>query len=133
MLALVRGGANLIGISEDPTMWGVESLALKAAACRANVLLEGESGVGKAYIARRIHQASAMAGKGFFTLFCLPGGERLVEPLSMCEHLRQLERYYGTIHVRGIDLLDGLGQRELLGLLDERERQTEAADQSTAV
>jgi DNA-binding NtrC family response regulator len=118
----------LIGISRDPTMWGVESLALKAAACRANVLLEGESGVGKAFIARRIHQASAAAGKGFFTLFCLPGGERRIEPISLCEHLRQLQRYYGTIHVRGIDLLDGLGQRELLTLLDERDRQTDASD-----
>ena len=58
----------------DPRMSSVQRLILKAAACRANVLLVGESGTGKAFIARRIHQVSAMAGKGFSTLFCLPEG-----------------------------------------------------------
>jgi len=117
----------MIGISRDPSMSAVERLALKAAACRANVLLVGESGTGKAFIARRIHQASAAAGKGFATLFCLPEGGGRLEPGSLDRRLETLAAGCGTVHVRGIDLLGRLGQRELLGYLDQRERQIEAA------
>jgi DNA-binding NtrC family response regulator len=112
-------------LSEDPVMKAVESLALKAAACRANVLLEGESGVGKAFIARRIHQASSQAGRGFFSLFCLPGPDTRLEPCSLATQLGKLAGKHGTIHLRGVDLLSHLGQRELLAYLDDRDAETE--------
>ena len=117
-------------ISDDPTMWTVERLALKAATCRANVLLEGESGVGKAFIARRIHQASAMAQRGFFVLFCLPDSDVRPEPHSLAGQLRDLQNGYGTVYLRGIDLLGKLGQRELLACLDGREREIETCRRS---
>jgi DNA-binding NtrC family response regulator len=115
----------MIGLSRDPNMWAVERLAVKAADCRANVLLVGESGVGKAFIARRIHRTSSMAHRGFFTLFCLPESDARAQPSCLSKDLRSLAVGYGTIHLRGIDLLGNLGQRELLAYLDERERQIE--------
>ena len=115
----------MISISRDAKMWAVEQLALKAAACRANVLLQGESGVGKAFIARRIHQASAAAGRGFFTLFCLPGNDSMPGSVSPGRNLAEICYRYGTVHLRGIDLLDRVGQRDLLAYLDLRDRQTE--------
>ena len=123
---MAKSGAVMIGISEDPTMWVVERLALKAAACRANILLEGESGVGKAFIARQIHQASSVIRKGFFTLFCLPGSDSRADAYSLADDLKNRHDKYGTIYLRGVDLLSGINQRELLGYLDEREREFEA-------
>jgi DNA-binding NtrC family response regulator len=112
----------MINTSRDSKMWAVERLVLKAAACRANVLLQGESGVGKAFIARRIHRASSDAGRGFFSLFCLPGTDLVPGTLSPGRDLADICRRYGTVHLRGIDLLDAVGQRDLLALLDSRER-----------
>jgi DNA-binding NtrC family response regulator len=114
-------------MSRDPKMWAVERLVLKAAACRANVLLVGESGTGKAFIARRIHQASAMAGRGFSTLFCLPEGGGHPEPGWLTRRLEALAAGRGTVHLRGIDSLGHLSQRELLACLDARERQVKEA------
>jgi DNA-binding NtrC family response regulator len=108
-------------ISDDPAMRAVEHLALKAAACRANVLLEGESGVGKAFIARRIHQASSQAGRGFFSLFCLPGPDGWLGSSPLAEQLDGLVRDHGTVYLRGVDLVGKLGQQELLAYLDQRD------------
>jgi two-component system NtrC family response regulator len=127
---MIGMGRELMGrepMSRDPKMWVVERLVLKAAACRANVLLVGESGTGKAFIARRIHQASAMAGRGFSTLFCLPEGGVHAEPGWLSRRLEALAAGCGTVHLRGIDLLGHLSQRELLAWLDRREREVEAA------
>jgi|GEM_PF-2002247 len=112
-------------ISDDPSMKAVEHLALKAAACRANVLLEGESGVGKAFIARRIHQASARSHQGFLSLFCLPAAETGPERLSLAGQMRALSGESGTVYVRGVDVLSSIGQRGLLAYLDQRDRDIE--------
>lgn len=110
-------------LSKDPTMGMVRVLAEKAARCSANVLLEGESGVGKTYLARRIHEASVAASRGFRSIFCETEvksggeGERLVD----C--LREEASRWGTIYVKGVDLLGKLSQQILLNYLDERQRQ----------
>ncbi|HVP56770.1 MAG TPA: sigma 54-interacting transcriptional regulator [bacterium] len=114
-------------ISDDPSMKAVECLALTAAACRANVLLEGESGVGKAFIARRIHLASPWARRGFRSLFCVPEGEAGPDVLQLAGELRTLTSKYGTIYVRGVDVLNDIGQRKLLAYLDERDREIQTS------
>jgi DNA-binding NtrC family response regulator len=111
----------MISISEDPMMRSAVRLTLKAALCLANVLLTGESGVGKAHIARKIYEASSMAARGFRTLFCVPDGSDATELELLFDRLRTLEHACGTVYVRGIDVLGALGQRRLLGYLDERE------------
>jgi DNA-binding NtrC family response regulator len=115
-----------VRISDDPAMKAVEALALKAAACRANVLLEGESGVGKAFIARRIHLASVQSRQGFLSLFCPPSTEVRHEMFSLPDQLRLLSGRYGTVYLRGVDMLNDVGQRGLLAYLDERDRDIEA-------
>jgi DNA-binding NtrC family response regulator len=116
----------MMQISDDPTMRVVGALAVKAARCRANILLVGESGVGKAFIARWIHKASPVGDGDLLTLFCLPDSDPRRELCPLPEQLRRHERRRATIFLRGVDLLSGLGQRSLLSYLDERERQLEA-------
>jgi DNA-binding NtrC family response regulator len=115
----------VVSISEDRMMKPVVRLVLKAAVCRANVLLVGESGVGKAFIARRMHERSSLADGSFCTVFCLPdddGGGPVGNPgRDLVEKLEALEPETGTVYVRGVDLLGPLGQRRLLNYLDARE------------
>jgi DNA-binding NtrC family response regulator len=108
-------------ISDDPRMRPVVRLVLKAAMCEANVLLIGESGVGKTYIARQIHEASSSPG-AFHTLFCSPDIGPRAGARGLADRLESLERERATIYVRGIDMLGKLGQRRLLHYLDARER-----------
>jgi Nif-specific regulatory protein len=99
----------------------VVRLILKAAVCRANVLLVGECGVGKAFLARRMHEDSPFASGSFRTLFCMPDDEGVGDLVDKLEHL---ESECGTVYVRGVDLLGPLGQRKFLAYLDERESRT---------
>jgi DNA-binding NtrC family response regulator len=108
----------VVSISEDPAMKPVVRLVLQAAACRANVLLIGESGVGKAFLARRIHESSPFASGGFHTLFCMQDDDGVRE---LIEKVEALETECGTVYVRGIDLLGSVGQMRLLAYLDARE------------
>lgn len=112
---------KLVAISEDSLMKPVVRLILKAAVCRANVLVVGESGVGKAFLARKMHERSPFAAGGFHTLFCMPDGETSGD---LVRKLEAQEPECGTTYVRGIDLLGPLGQRRLLSYLDGREART---------
>lgn len=99
----------------------VVRLILQAAACRANVLLVGESGVGKAFLARRMHDSSPFASGSFHTLFCMPDDEGAGD---LVRRLEALESECGTVYVRGIDLLGSVGQMRFLAYLDGREGRT---------
>jgi DNA-binding NtrC family response regulator len=99
----------------------VVRLVLKAAVYRANVLLVGESGVGKAFLARRMHESSPFASGRFRTLFCMPDDD---DDRTLVDKLQALESESGTVYVRGVDLLGPLGQRRLLAYLDVREART---------
>src|SRR5207248_3658930 len=57
-------------IVRDERMRGVYRLAEKAAARDINVLILGETGVGKEILAETIHRASKRAGKPFLCLNC---------------------------------------------------------------
>lgn len=112
----------MVRISDDPRMRPVVRLVLKAAMCQANVLLTGESGVGKTYIARQIHEASSSSAGMFHTLFCSPDVGPRRGARGLIDTLESLERERGTVYVSGIDMLGRLGQRQLLHYLDARER-----------
>lgn len=107
-----------MSISEDPTMKPVVRLVFQAAACRANVLLVGESGVGKAFLARRMHESSPFTSGTFQVLFCMPGDEGVEDLVGKLE---ALESENCSVYVRGIELLGSVGQRKLLAYLDGRE------------
>ncbi len=107
--------------SRDRRMRAVQNLVGKAARCRANVLVEGECGVGKMYFARRIHEASEAASLGFASIFCRPETRPGGEGKRVVAFLEAREGDRGTVYVRGVDLLDALSQRVLLAYLDARE------------
>jgi DNA-binding NtrC family response regulator len=109
-------------ISDDPKMRPVVRLVIKAAVCRANVLLVGESGVGKTYIAREIHQGAGSSPGQFVTLFGMPDEDGRPGGDGLVGRLKALEPEGGTVYVRDIDVLGPRGQRELLTYLDARER-----------
>ncbi len=76
-----------------------------------NVVVEGESGVGKLYFARLIHQGRNRGGE--FTVFDCERGEKeraaIVEQLASPEFLERLRgsTKRDTVFVRRIDLLEG--------------------------
>ncbi len=128
MPALVRGGTEIVvSISEDPAMKPVVRLILQAAACRANVLLVGESGVGKAFLAERMHESSPFSAGAFHSLFCTPDDQGVGD---LIRKLEGLESECGTAYMKGIDLLGPVGQRRLLAYLDGRESRTRNANGS---
>ncbi len=110
-------------ISCDPAMALVGKLVEKAANCFANVLIVGESGVGKTYVARRIHEASPVASEGFHTLQCYPGMEAGIAGTDLVEALKLLEARGGTAFIKGIQNLTRSQQQRLLAYLDRRDRQ----------
>jgi transcriptional regulator with PAS, ATPase and Fis domain len=67
-------------IGESPAMQEIIGLTRKLAASHAsNVLLLGESGVGKGLVARALHNASERADKPFLTITCSAIPETLLE------------------------------------------------------
>lgn len=107
--------------SSDPGMQHVLGLMDKAAQCSASVLVEGESGVGKSYLARRIHDASVSGSRGLDSIFCMPETKVGGEGRRLVDLLVAGESRWGSIYVRGVDLLDAVSQRVLLAYLDARE------------
>lgn len=109
--------------SMDPQMRPVLNLMNKAARCTANVLIEGESGVGKAYMARRLHEAAGGEAGGLHNVFCVPEVKEGGEGGRLVEILKASEGRWSTVYIRGVDMLDLLSQRKLLNYLDSREEE----------
>ncbi len=81
---MVRGGrpASSTALEDDgvgPAMRQVLALADRAAGSGINVLVLGETGVGKEVLARRIHDRSARAGRPFVALHGAALSEALLE------------------------------------------------------
>jgi DNA-binding NtrC family response regulator len=68
-----------LGVQEVNAMQRVRAMATRAASSNINVLILGESGVGKDVLARLIHQLSPRAGKPFVALNCASLTESLLE------------------------------------------------------
>ena len=105
----------MVGIS-SPAMREVMEDAMRAAATGIPVLIEGESGVGKEWLARAIHQASPRAEGPMVTLNCGAIPEKLVESI-LFGHERgaftgATERHRGKFKEadRGTLFLDEIGE-----------------------
>jgi two-component system response regulator AtoC len=80
--ARVRGVDDEPGstvVVHDPVMERVYALAERAAAGTINVLIVGETGVGKEVMAERVHQLSPRLGKPFLCLNCASLSDNLLE------------------------------------------------------
>ncbi len=71
-------GAELVAVA-DPRMDRVRQLAARAASSNINVLILGETGVGKEVLARGIHRQSARSTQPFLALNCAGLSESLIE------------------------------------------------------
>ena len=70
---------QLAPVAVSRRMREVEQLVGRVAPTEANVLLTGESGVGKEIVARRIHEQSARAGTAMVTLNCAAFPANMIE------------------------------------------------------
>ncbi|MBO4319759.1 MAG: sigma-54-dependent Fis family transcriptional regulator, partial [Treponema sp.] len=66
-------------IGNSPAMQKVQQLIKKVANTRANVLITGESGVGKELVANAIHNLSSRRDKSFIKVHCAALSETLLE------------------------------------------------------
>lgn len=101
--------------SNNPAFQGTLSIARKAAASDANILVLGESGTGKEVVARYIHQNSARSGCQFMDLNCHAIAETVLES-ELFGHEKgsftgALSRRIGRIEAadRGTLFLDEIG------------------------
>ncbi len=124
------GGGIVI---EDQTMAGLYQLAERVAKSTINVLLLGETGVGKDVLGRRIHAMSPRADKPFLPLNCGALSEQLLES-ELFGHERgsftgAVETKQGLLEAAsgGTVFLDEVGelpmsvQVKLLRVLEERQ------------
>jgi transcriptional regulator with PAS, ATPase and Fis domain len=125
-----EGGGIVI---EDRTMAGIYALAERVAKSTINVLLLGETGVGKDVLARRIHAMSPRVDKPFLPLNCGALSEQLLES-ELFGHERgsftgAVEAKQGLLEAAdgGSVFLDEVGelpmsvQVKLLRVLEERQ------------
>lgn len=73
------GGQSDGMIGKSAELNRVKELIAKAAPSRANVLITGESGVGKELVAKSIHEQSSRKDKPFVTVHCAALSETLLE------------------------------------------------------
>lgn len=69
--------SEILGISDN--MLEVKRLAAQAAKTDSSVLILGDSGTGKTYLSRKIHENSRRKGKPFITINCASIPKELVE------------------------------------------------------
>jgi two-component system response regulator PilR (NtrC family) len=76
----LRGRVGLSGLmGKSKAVAAINSLIEKVATSRTNVLIEGESGVGKELVARAVHQASPRRSQPFVAINCGAIPETLIE------------------------------------------------------
>lgn len=119
-----------LGIS--PSMAGLERLLLRLAKSASNVLITGETGVGKEVCARYLHQNSAVAKGPFIAVNCAAIPEELLESElfghekgafsgAVNRHLGYAERAKGgTLFLDEIGELSPRLQSKLLRLIESR-------------
>lgn len=67
---MVEGSRKSTIIGKSPVIQDVKEFIQKVAPLECTILLEGETGVGKEFFARLIHENSMRADKGFFAVNC---------------------------------------------------------------
>jgi DNA-binding NtrC family response regulator len=77
--AAPEAGRSVVGPAPDGGMQGLRRLVQRIAASTINVLILGETGVGKEMLAESVHRESPRAGKQFLRLHCAALSESLLE------------------------------------------------------
>ena len=120
-------------IAESPVMKGALIRAQRIAATELSILVTGETGTGKSFLARHIHECGRRAERPFVSVNCASLPEQLLESelfghakgsfTGATESRRGLfeEADGGTIFLDEIDTLTPAVQAKLLSVLQERE------------
>jgi len=131
--ASARAGAEGALIGESPSMERLRSTIRHLADADVDVLLEGETGVGKELVARLLHRASKRRPRPFVTVDCAALPESMFEselfghePGAFAGAIKRrvgriesAER--GTLFIDEIESLSPAMQGKLLRVLEERE------------
>lgn len=111
-------------VAADSAVRQLVAAADRAAASELPVLLEGEAGVGKAALARRIHTRSARAGAAFVEADCRDRSEAELEALlfgtGRTAGLAETADG-GVLLLRGVETLGAALQARLLRLIETRD------------
>jgi len=119
---------DLVGVSNQARR--VRSLAKSAAAARASVLIQGETGTGKDYLARALHNASPRRNKPFLIISCSSVPNELVMGELLGFEQTDNERgiggrpskfelaHQGTLFFKDIEMLPLEAQATLLNILE---------------
>ncbi|WP_305986542.1 sigma-54-dependent Fis family transcriptional regulator [Roseibium sp. MMSF_3544] len=95
----------------DPALAQVAAKVDRLAATQVPILLVGETGTGKEYLARAVHVLGP-ANRAFHALSCSALGKEKVDAIA--------EAASGTLFLRGVEDLDDESQSLLLALLEAR-------------
>jgi DNA-binding NtrC family response regulator len=111
-------------VAADPAMRQLVAAADRAAASELPVLIEGEAGVGKAALARRIHARSARASAPFVDADCRDRNEAELEAVlfgtGRAPGLAEAADG-GVLLLRGVETLSAALQARLLRLIETRD------------
>lgn len=95
----------------DPALAQVAAKMDRLASTQVPVLLVGETGTGKEFLARALHVLGP-ANRAFHTLCCAAPGKGRVDAIA--------EAGAGTLFLRGVESLDNESQSRVLALLEAR-------------
>jgi DNA-binding NtrC family response regulator len=114
--SVIRVGDCLLLFSERAPQWLEADTLVRIASSNLSVLIRGDAGVGKEFLAKQLHQTSQRGE--FFTYNCAVGNatqlERSLTPF--------LARSTGTLFLDAVDELDEPAQASLLQLLEASPR-----------
>jgi two-component system response regulator AtoC len=134
VVASTRGRGNLIGAS--PAMQRVYELIEQVSAADATVLITGETGVGKASVAREIHDRSRRKQAPFVALDCAAVPEAMLES-ELFGHVKGpgvFQRAHGgTVFLDEIDELPLALQPKLLRAVQDRKVRGVGVEEETSV
>lgn len=75
----LEDGGQLLQVSKSKKMQEVWELVDQVASSKANILIQGESGVGKEIVAQRLHRKSGRGNRPFIPMNCQHYPENLIE------------------------------------------------------
>ncbi|KQT56904.1 MULTISPECIES: sigma-54-dependent transcriptional regulator [unclassified Aureimonas] len=111
-------------VGQTPTIAQVRNTIRQIAKADVNVLIEGETGTGKEFVARLLHRGSARRGKPFVSVDCAALSDTLVDETLLGTRLRRgliAEAHRGTLFLDGIESMSPLLQGRLMGVAENKE------------
>ena len=132
-------------LGDSPVMQRLRATVRQVAEADIDVLVEGETGVGKELVARALHRASPRRGRSFSAINCAALPSDLVEaelfgheagafPGAVRRRIGRLEAAHGgTLFLDDVENVPWVVQSKLLRVLEEREISPLGANEVRAV